>query len=190
MERKGKGALIRYACADSPLDRLLVARTDLGLCAIAFGDNDEALQRELRERYPEAELLEAPDGLATEIAIILLGLQPAADPPDLPVDLAGTPFEQRVWARMAELPRGATMEYGQFAAWLGHPQASRAIGAAIGKNPLALLYPCHRLVAKGGGLHRYRWGHERKRALLALEGVPDPTGRQGQLPLQMAPQLK
>lgn len=184
VERRGKGAVIRYAIADSPLDRMLIARTEKGLCAIAFGDDDGALRQELRDRYPDANLLETRDELTAEISAILLSLQPGAPPPPaLPLDLAGTPFQLKVWAAMAELPHGTMMEYGKFAAGLGYPHAPRAVGSAIGKNPLAILYPCHRLVAKGGGLHRYRWGLERKRWLLALEGVPDTTGEQGKLPL-------
>ena len=186
MERRGKGAFIRFAFTNSPLGRMLVARTDLGLCAVAFGEDDEVLRRELRDRYPEAKLLEMAAGLKAEAAAILLSLQPESPAPALPLDLAGTPFECQVWAGMTQVPRGQTMEYGRFAAQLGHPQASRAVGSAIGKNPLAILYPCHRLVAKGGGLHRYRWGLTRKRWLLTLEGVSETTGEQGWLPLLLS----
>ena len=98
-------------------------------------------------------------------------------------DLPGTAFERRVWDAMGQLPPGTTMEYGQFAASLGLPKGQRAVGAAIGKNPLAILYPCHRLVAKGGDLHRYRWGLQRKRWLLALEGVSTDLSVQRELPL-------
>lgn len=183
MQPKGKNADIRYALADSPLDRMLVARTDAGLCAVAFGEDDEALRGELRTRYPEARLTEATNGLPDEIRFVLQSLQGEveATPPEL--DLAGTEFERRVWAAMSGLRCGTTTAYGQFANSLGLPTAHRAVGTAVGKNPLAVLYPCHRLVAKGGHLHRYRWGLERKRWLLAREGVGTSAGPQGILPL-------
>ena len=183
MRSKGKDSTIQYALADSPLDRMLVARTAVGLCAVAFGEDDESLRRELRERYPEADLIEDAASLSSATAALLDGLNGSAVLPSFAYDLAGTAFERSVWEAMAKLPPGTTTEYGQFAASLGMPKAQRAVGAAIGKNPLAVLYPCHRLVAKGGQLHRYRWGLQRKRWLLAREGVQQAAGDQGELPL-------
>ena len=190
MQAKGKGATIQYAVTDSPLDRMLVARTDAGLCAVAFGDEDDSLRSELRKRYPEAQLVESPGALTEERAALLAALQPGTAVPSLPFDLAGTPFERNVWAAMAEVPPGTTIEYGQFATRLGLPRASRAVGAAVGKNPLAVLYPCHRLVAQGGALHCYRWGLERKRWLLASEGAAQLPDAQAKLPLQPGTQLE
>ena len=186
MEPRGKNTSIRYAIADSPLDRMLVARTDVGLCAVAFGDSDESLHQELRSRYPEALLREDAEGLRPHLASLLASLQPNAATTTFACDLAGTAFERRVWEALATIPPGTTTEYAQFAAMLGLPKAQRAVGAAVGKNPLAVLYPCHRLVAKGGDLHRYRWGLQRKRWLLALEGVPQELPLQAHLPLTTA----
>ena len=176
MQHRGRGAVIRYALSDGPLGRMLVARTAEGLCAVALDDEDQVLLEELRTRYPEAEIAVSPDGLCAEAEQVLRHLEPEPDVPFPDVDVAGTPFEQRVWAAMRRIPRGTVTEYGLFARSLGLPKASRAVGAAIGKNPLAILYPCHRLVAQGGTLHRYRWGLERKRQLLAMErlGSGDP----------------
>ncbi len=191
MEKRGKGAEIGYALTDSALGRMLVARTGAGLCAVAFGDTDVALVEELRQRYPEAALSPAPDGLKAEVEQVLAHFGPEPSPGLPAVDLCGTSFEQSVWAAMREIPRGATLEYGQFAAGLGRPDAHRAVGAAVGKNPLAVLYPCHRLVARGGHLHRYRWGAERKQQLLAMEGARVLVGRfgeadgQGELPFRV-----
>ena len=188
MQKRGQGAVIRYALADSPLGRMLVARTEVGLCAVAFGDGDGALVEELYRRYPEAAIRLADDGLGEDLEQVLLHLAPesAASFPEL--DLAGTAFEQTVWTAMRAIPRGTTREYGEFAASLGLPNAARAVGTAIGKNPIAVLNPCHRLVARGGALHRYHWGVERKRWLLALEGAdlpgPPMLQSQGKLPLE------
>ena len=187
MLKRGQGAVIRYALADSPLGRMLVARTEIGLCAVAFGDGDGALVEELHRRYPEAAIGPDQHGLPQEVEQVRRRLtpQPASSFPEL--DVAGTAFEQAVWTAMRAIPRGATREYGEFAASLGLRNAARAVGAAIGKNPIAVLNPCHRLVARGGGLHRYHWGAERKQWLLALEGAAQPgplaMPSQGELPL-------
>ena len=185
MEKQGSGAAIRFAITDSLLGRMLVARTETGLCAVAFSDSDQELEEELRHRYPEASIHVAEEGLPEEVGLLRAQLvpEPPACTPEF--DLAGTAFERRVWAAMGEIPRGTTVEYGQFAAGLGMPQAPRAVGAAIGKNPIAVLFPCHRLVAKGGALHRYRWGLERKRRLLELEGHQQPVTSGEQLSFVM-----
>ena len=184
MQKRGKGTAIRYALAESPLGRMLLARTATGLCAVAFGDDDRQLVNELHRRYPEAVINLAEQGLDEEREQVLLHLTPEPASCFPALDVAGTAFEQTVWAAMRAIPRGTTREYGEFAASLGFPRAARAVGAAIGRNPVAVLNPCHRLVARGGGLHRYHWGLARKQWLLALEGADSlPRQAQGELPL-------
>ena len=184
MRRRGQDEEIRYALTDSPLGRMLVARTDAGICAVAFSESDETLRQQLAERYPEAAIRHADDGLPGEIDVIRQHLSGEAAAPLPALDTAGTAFEQRVWAALRCIPRGTTKEYGELAASLGVPLATRAVGAAIGKNPVAVLNPCHRVLARGGLLHRYRWGPDRKEWLLEQEGIYVPGGvrRQGDLP--------
>jgi AraC family transcriptional regulator of adaptative response/methylated-DNA-[protein]-cysteine methyltransferase len=181
MKKNGRDATIHFAIGASPLGRMLVAYTDRGLCSVAFAGTDAELRQELRARFREATLVEDPDSPALFTQVLRFFDEPGSPLP--PLDLAGTPFQQRVWDAMARIPRGTTVEYGQFAAELGLRKAARAVGAAIGQNPIALLYPCHRLVAKGGELHRYRWGVDRKQWLLRHEGAPLQADGQRELPL-------
>ncbi len=173
MQNAGARQTIHFAIADSPLDRMLVARSAAGLCAAAFGDRDADLLAELHGRFPGAVLRRADDEMRAEATYLLEQLQPVwpASPQraELAIDVAGTAFQKTVWAAAQQIPRGGTMEYGELAVRLGMPMAQRAVGAAIGSNPLAVLIPCHRLVARGGGLHRFRWGLERKQRLLNIE---------------------
>ena len=176
LRNKGASETIYYASVSSTLGQTLVARTERGLCAVSFGDDQEDLVAELSRRYPQATLHVAVEDLAADLEDLHKRLsEPTHVWPLPPLHLAGTLFEQRVWAAMTDIPVGQTCEYGRFAAALGMPNGQRAIGAAVGKNPLALLYPCHRVVARGGGLHRYRWGLDRKRWLLEREGALVPA---------------
>ena len=155
MREGGAGLLIRYTTAASPLGRMLVATTDVGICSIAFGKDDTELLGELRERFSKAELVAAKGNtgwLADAVAFVAsqLGEHPLAA--TFPLDVRATAFQQRVWKALQEIPRGETRSYSELAVQLGVPTASRAVGMAIGANPVAVVVPCHRVVGKGGGL--------------------------------------
>lgn len=161
---------IRYTIAPTPLGLLLAAATARGLCMVGLGDDEAALEAELRRDCAGAELTRDDAALAAATAALgdyLAGHGPCAE---LPLDLGGTPFQQRVWAALRAIPYGETRTYGQIAAGLGLSRgAARAVGAACGANPVSLLVPCHRAVGRDGKLHGFRWAIERKARLLALE---------------------
>jgi AraC family transcriptional regulator of adaptative response/methylated-DNA-[protein]-cysteine methyltransferase len=172
MREGGAGLLIRYCTAASPLGRMLVATTDVGVCSIAFGRDDAELVAGLRERFDKAQLVAAKGNtgwLADGVAFVVsqLGEHPLAA--TFPLDVRATAFQQRVWKALQEIPRGETRSYSEVALALGSPTATRAVAAACGANPVALAVPCHRVVGKDGSLTGYRWGVERKRKLLAAE---------------------
>ncbi|HTK29712.1 MAG TPA: bifunctional DNA-binding transcriptional regulator/O6-methylguanine-DNA methyltransferase Ada [Vicinamibacterales bacterium] len=167
--RGGDGARIVYTIADSPLGRLLVAASPKGICAVSMGATDVELERALRREYPAAVI--APDdgalrGWTARILAHLSGRQPRLD---LPLDIRATAFESRVWGALAEIPYGETRSYSDVAAAIGRPTAVRAVAGACGRNPAALVIPCHRVVSKSGAAGGYRWGSGRKAKLLAAE---------------------
>jgi AraC family transcriptional regulator of adaptative response/methylated-DNA-[protein]-cysteine methyltransferase len=160
---------IRFAVGECSLGSILVARSAQGVCAIYLGDDPDALARELQERFPNARLIGGDpefEGLVAQVVGLVeapsLGL-------DLPLDVRGTAFQQRVWRALREIPAGATASYAEIAKRIGAPAAVRAVAQACGANPIAVAIPCHRVVRHDGGLSGYRWGVERKRALLARE---------------------
>lgn len=171
----GAGASIRYTTTSTPLGQLLVAATAKGICAVTLGANDEELEQRLASEFPHADRERVDNGreewLDAVIARIAseLGWSDREAPDMPPLDVAATAFQWRVWEALTRIPSGATMSYGELAAELGKPGAARAIGQACGSNRLALLVPCHRIVREDGSLGGWRWGVERKRALLAQE---------------------
>ena len=171
LKRGGAGETIRYATAESPLGRMLVAATARGLCSVAFADTDDELLAQLQASFPKAELkpLERELSYAVEALLSLMTEHPAAA--DLPLDVRATAFQQRVWRELRQIPRGETRTYTQVAEALDSPTSVRAVAAACAANPLAVLVPCHRVLGKSGALTGYRWGVERKRQLLAAEGA-------------------
>lgn len=172
----GAGERIRATVAASSLGPLLVAATDKGLCRIAF-DETEA---DLRARFPHAEILPPDASFAALVqAVVAMVDDPARAQADLPTDARGTAFQQAVWQALRAIPAGETRSYAQIAASIGRPQAVRATGTACGDNALAVLIPCHRVLRSDGGLGGYAYGLERKRALLAREGVLQPTQHAG-----------
>lgn len=156
---------IRYAIGASALGRLLVARSERGVCAILPG-GDAA---ELRSRFPDAELIGDEAGLALELAAIAAFVDRPQRGLDLPLDAHGDDFQQRVWKALRDIPAGATASYGDIARRIGEPRAARDVAAACAANPLAVAIPCHRVIKSDGSLSGYRWGAARKRALLARE---------------------
>ena len=167
--RGGAGKAIAYAIVDSPLDRLLVAATTNGVCAIFMGSTDAGLERALKAEFPAATLEAGHRGRkkwAREIIQHLEGRRPWLD---LPLDIQATAFQWQVWNALAKIPYGETRTYKEVAASIGRPAAIRAVAHACASNPVSLAIPCHRVVRTGGNLAGYRWGLDRKRALLAAE---------------------
>jgi AraC family transcriptional regulator of adaptative response/methylated-DNA-[protein]-cysteine methyltransferase len=167
--RGGRGMVIRYGTAASPLGRVLVGATERGVCAVALGDDDAPLEAALRAEYPLARIERGTDGLEEWLAAIAGYLAGSGDLRSLPVDVRGTAFQQRVWDALTQIPPGETRSYAQVAAAIGQPSAARAVARACATNKVALAIPCHRVVREGGGLGGYRWGVDRKYALLAQE---------------------
>jgi AraC family transcriptional regulator of adaptative response/methylated-DNA-[protein]-cysteine methyltransferase len=161
---------IRFALAQCSLGSILVAATERGVCAIELGDDPDALLRSLQDRFPRARLRGGDAGFERTVATVIGFVEAPAIGLDLPLDLQGTSFQLRVWQALRAVPAGQTVSYGEIARRLGMPQASRAVGAAVAANPLAVAVPCHRVIRSDGHLSGYRWGVSRKRALLAREG--------------------
>ncbi len=167
--RGGEGEIIRTALADSPFGRLLVGATDKGVCFLGFAEPDEALMGDLCRRFPRAQVLTDDGALAEMVQSVLDFLQEPKQALDLPLDLRGTAFQQRVWQTLCRIPPGETRTYGQLAEMVGNPRAIRAVARSCATNPVSLAVPCHRVVGADGDLTGYRWGVPRKQALLARE---------------------
>lgn len=166
-QRGGAQQTIGYTLTDSALGRMLVAATARGLCAVRFGE-DEALVGELRAEYPQAELVYDAPELTPYLEALRTQLAGRAAPA-LPTDVPGTEFQRRVWDVLRRIPPGETRSYAQVAEMIGAPTAVRSVARACATNPVALVVPCHRVVRTGGALAGYRWGIERKQALLDQE---------------------
>ncbi|RXF74285.1 bifunctional DNA-binding transcriptional regulator/O6-methylguanine-DNA methyltransferase Ada [Hansschlegelia zhihuaiae] len=165
----GAGAVIRHAVAESSLGAILVAASQRGVCAILLGDDSAALARDLRGRFPRAELIGGDRDFQRLVAEVVRFVEQPALGLGLPLDIRGTAFQQRVWRALREIPAGETASYAEIAEAIGAPQAVRAVAGACAANALAVAIPCHRVVRTDGALSGYRWGVERKRALLAKE---------------------
>jgi AraC family transcriptional regulator, regulatory protein of adaptative response / methylated-DNA-[protein]-cysteine methyltransferase len=182
--RGGAGMRIHYAAVASPLGRLLVGATDRGISALYLGESDDALLTELRDEYPRAELLpDARDGGSSKglrgwIEKILAHLRGQEPHLDLPTDVQATAFQRRVWEELRRIPYGATRTYTEVARSIGRPAAVRAVARACATNPVSVVVPCHRVVRQDGDLAGYRWGMNRKRALLEKEAAA--AGSKGQ----------
>jgi AraC family transcriptional regulator of adaptative response/methylated-DNA-[protein]-cysteine methyltransferase len=164
------GDTIAVAVRPSSLGVVLVGRSAQGVCAILLGDDLDDLMRDLQHRFPEATLRTAGPGLdGTVTAVVELIEAPAARRFDVQLDLRGTTFQRRVWHALREIPAGSTATYAEVAERIGAPGSARAVAGACAANPVAVAVPCHRVVRNDGGLSGYRWGVERKRALLARE---------------------
>jgi AraC family transcriptional regulator, regulatory protein of adaptative response / methylated-DNA-[protein]-cysteine methyltransferase len=161
----GAGAVIRWAIAQTSLGPMLVAATDKGICRLSF-DEDES---ELHRRFPAAAILPADDSVADWIKGAIQAVEHPAMMPDLPLDVAGTAFQEAVWQELRRIPVGETRSYAEIAAAVGKPKAVRAAGSANGANTVAVLIPCHRVVRSDGGLGGYAYGVERKKRLLERE---------------------
>lgn len=163
----GAGRTIHWSTIDISLGSMLVAATEKGVCCLSFGEGEA----ELRARFPKAKLVEGGEEFSELFESVTAAVeQPgAATGADIPLDVKGTAFQQRVWQTLREIPAGETRSYGELAAALGNPKASRAVGGANGANNIAVLIPCHRVIASDGGLGGYAYGLDIKRELLARE---------------------
>ena len=169
--RGGEGMQIHYTFADSPLGRMLVGATDRGISALYIGDSDSKLETALRKEYPRAEISRDRNDLNKWLQKILAHLRGREPHLDLPTDVQATAFQRRVWEELRGIPYGATRTYSEVARSIGRPTAIRAVARACATNPVSVVVPCHRVVGKNGGLAGYRWGVDRKRALLESEGA-------------------
>jgi AraC family transcriptional regulator of adaptative response/methylated-DNA-[protein]-cysteine methyltransferase len=171
VRRGGAGAVIRFAVGEASLGAVLVAATNKGVCAILLGDDPEALVRNLQDRFPNADF-EGGDAEFERMVAQVVGLVEAPGQRlDLPLDIRGTAFQQKVWAALSAIPAGKTATYTEIARVIGQPKAVRAVAQACGANPLAIAIPCHRVVRADGDLSGYRWGVERKRKLIDREAA-------------------
>jgi len=164
-------APIRYTCADSPLGRMLIAATDKGICSIQFGNSDGELEQGLRHEFPFANRRRDDDAMQSWKKDLLRQMRGQRLNSALPLDIQATAFQRRVWAHLQSIPFGATRSYAAVAKAIGQPTATRAVARACATNPVAIAIPCHRVVRKSGDMGGYRWGVERKRALLEMEHI-------------------
>ena len=160
---------IRYTCADSPLGRMLVAATEKGICAIQFGERDEELVEGLKHEFPFAVRKRDDETMRSWTEAVLRQISGHKLNRSLPLDIQATAFQKRVWTHLQSLPFGTTQSYREVAKAIGQPNAARAVARACASNRIAVAIPCHRVVREDGEMGGYRWGVERKRALLELE---------------------
>ena len=165
----GSGTAIRFAIGACSLGAILVAATDKGICSILMGDDPDALARDLQDRFPAAELHGADAAFEATVAAVVGFVEAPGIGFDLPLDVRGTVFQQRVWEALRQIPSGSTVSYAELAERIGIPSGARAIAGACAANPVAVAIPCHRVVRNDGSISGYRWGVERKRALLERE---------------------
>ncbi len=179
--RKGGAHLvIRFALGESSLGSVLVAATERGVCCVLLGDDRDELTRDLAARFPHAERSGDEPELESMLARVIALVEMPAVAPELPLDIRGTAFQERVWRALSAIPAGETRTYSEVARDIGAPGAARAVASACAANALAVAIPCHRVVRTDGSLSGYRWGVERKRALLAREAEAKerlPSGR-------------
>jgi AraC family transcriptional regulator of adaptative response/methylated-DNA-[protein]-cysteine methyltransferase len=168
-KRGGLGARIGYTIATTRLGRLLVAATERGVCFVSLGDDDAALEAALADEYPAAEIARDEGDFQGWVDAILRYLNGEEPHLDLPLDVQATAFQWRVYEALRAIPYGSTRSYRAVAEALDQPTAARAVARACATNPVALVVPCHRVIGEDGGLRGYRWGVERKRALLDQE---------------------
>jgi len=161
----GKGRVIHYTIVATTMGNMLVAATDKGVCCLSFNEGEA----ELRARFPHAELVEGGDEFHALFEQVTAAVEKPGTGQDIPLDVQGTAFQQRVWEELRRIPAGETRSYGELAAALGKPKASRAVGGANGANNIAVLIPCHRVIAADGGLGGYAYGTAIKAELLRRE---------------------
>lgn len=171
--KRGAGMQIRYSVAESSVGKLLVAATGRGICSIRFGESEKELKAGLRAEFGAAEISEELPG--ESIAVLLKHLSGSPLVEKLPLDIRATAFQRRVWEHLQSIPYGQTESYADVAKAIGRPKATRAVARACASNPVAIAIPCHRVIRGDGSLGGYRWGIQRKKALLEREhNQPNP----------------
>ena len=165
----GLGMSISYTIVDTRFGRVLAAWTKRGICALSLGGSDKPLEAFLRGEYPNAEIHRHDGGVTPWVRALLTHLDGRQPTVDLPVDVQATAFQRRVWQQLQAIPYGETRTYSQIARTMGRPTATRAVARACATNPVSIVIPCHRVIREDGGLGGYRWGLERKQALLDQE---------------------
>lgn len=165
----GGGATIRFAVGQCSLGSILVAASAVGICAISLGDDPDTLVRELQDQFPKADFVGGDVEFERTVAKVIAFVERPNVGLDLPLDIQGTAFQQRVWQALTQIPAGQTRTYVQVARSLGKPTATRAVAAACAANKIGVAIPCHRVVRTDGSLSGYRWGIDRKAKLLAAE---------------------
>jgi AraC family transcriptional regulator of adaptative response/methylated-DNA-[protein]-cysteine methyltransferase len=163
----GRGETIRWTTFDSPLGPMLIATTSKGICRLTFNDSEESLHR----LFPNATILQDEGGMRELVEGALTAIERPAAAPDLPIDVAGTAFQEAVWRELRKIPLGETRSYAEIAAAIGAPKAVRAVGTANGDNHVSVLIPCHRVIRSDGTLGGYGGGLANKKKLLAAEGI-------------------
>jgi methylated-DNA-[protein]-cysteine S-methyltransferase/AraC family transcriptional regulator of adaptative response/methylated-DNA-[protein]-cysteine methyltransferase len=162
---------IVYGTSGCALGQVLVARSNIGVCAILLGDNRDDLEADLATRFPKARLSANDAAVRDDLAKVDRFVEHPAERLHLPLDLRGTPFQRRVWEKLRAISIGRTVSYSELAHWISPYASPRAVARACAANPIALAIPCHRVVRGDGDLAGYRWGTERKRELLRREAV-------------------
>jgi AraC family transcriptional regulator of adaptative response/methylated-DNA-[protein]-cysteine methyltransferase len=168
-QRGGTGETIRFAVGECSLGAILVAASEKGVCAISLGNNPDELVKTLQDNFPKAQLIGGDKSFERVVAKVVGFVEAPKVGLDLPLDVRGTAFQRRVWKALCEIPVGATASYSDVAKRIGSPESVRAVASACAANNIAVAIPCHRVLRLGGGISGYRWGVERKRALLDLE---------------------
>ena len=163
----GRGETIRWTTFDSPIGQMLIAATSKGICRLTFDDSEASLKR----LFPNAEVVRDDGSLKQLVEGALAAIEHPTAMPELPIDVAGTAFQEAVWRELRKIPTGETRSYAQIAAAIGHPNAVRAVGTANGDNHVAVLIPCHRVIRSDGSLGGYAGGLDRKQKLLEAEGA-------------------
>jgi AraC family transcriptional regulator of adaptative response/methylated-DNA-[protein]-cysteine methyltransferase len=167
----GAGTTIRFAVGECSLGSVLVASSEKGVCAISLGDDPDALVRDLQDQFLKARLIGGDKKFERMVAQVIGFIEAPQTGLDLPLDVRGTAFQQKVWRALREIPAGSTVSYTEIAERIGAPKAVRAVAQACASNHIAVAIPCHRVLRHDGALSGYRWGVQRKRALLAREAV-------------------
>lgn len=163
------GTVIRFAVGLCSLGSILVAQSQRGICAISLGDDPDALVRELQDQFPKAQFIGGDADFEQLVAQVVGFIESPSIGLNLPLDIRGTAFQERVWQALCEIPPGETVSYGEIARRIGMPKAARAVARACGTNRIAVAIPCHRVVRRNGAVSGYRWGVDRKRELLQRE---------------------
>lgn len=168
-KKGGEGMEIGFTIVDSDLGKMLVAKTDKGVCAVSFSDTERELRKQLQNEFPKAEIRQNDKELKKIVEAILANLEGTSKTLDLPLDLQATAFQMRVWEALRKIPYGETASYQEIAEKIGSQKSVRAVAGACAKNRVAVVIPCHRVVRSDGSLSGYRWGVERKRKILKKE---------------------